>query len=146
MGRVGYYRLQTHLGWGKCESGWVVGLAPGMCVTTGGGGWYDSLVCFGLGMFWSAADGAYWPIAIRCPSLGPFPSIGGAAHQPLTTLCPPSPSLPYLPSLLPLPLPREVVPKEPQDCPCFTALCRHTEEGNCPRRWPNYCLRNLGKS
>ena len=40
---------------------------------------------------------------------------------------------PILTSPHPLPLPPEVLPTEPPDCLCFTALCRvHTKEGNSP--------------
>ena len=85
----------------------------------------------------SAAGGAYWPLVIYpCPSLEPFPSVGGGAHRPLGPQCPASPCLacPYLHTL---PFPREVVPTESPDCPCFTAPCRvHMEEGNCPLCWP----------
>ena len=47
----------------------------------------------------------------------------------------PVPPCPTFPSLLPFPFPRSVVPTEPSDFPCFTALCRvPTEEGNVPRK------------
>ena len=45
--------------------------------------------------------------------------------------------LPIHPCIHPLPFPREVVPAEAPDCPCFTARRQvHTGEGNGPRRWP----------
>ena len=45
----------------------------------------------------------------------------------------PLPPCPIFPSLLPFPFPGSIVPTEPPDFPCFTALCGvHTEEGNCP--------------
>ena len=49
----------------------------------------------------------------------------------------PLPPWTIFPSLLTLPFPWYVVPMEPPDFPCFTALCRaHTEEGNHPHPWP----------
>ena len=100
--------------------------------TLGGGG---AGVARHLIVLLSAAAGAYWPLAAyRCLSLEPFPSAGGGAHRPRTTMCPPSLCL-SSPSLL-------TPPSFPLggcalDFPCFTALCRvHTEEANCPRRWP----------
>ena len=51
--------------------------------------------------------------------------------------------LPTVPSLLPFPFLWSVVPTEPPDFACFTALCRvHTEEGNIPRRWPGASKRS----
>ena len=95
----------------------------------GGGG----VACRHDVLFSSAAG----PIAIRCPSLGPFLSVGSGVHPPLTTLCPSSSSLPYLSLSTSLSFPWSVVPTEPLDFPCFTALCQvHTEKGNCPHRWP----------
>ena len=80
------------------------------------------------------------------PSLFPFPfpwPFPPQAVVPLTTLCPSSSSLPNLPSLLSFPFPWSVVPTEPPDFPCLTALCRvHTEEGNRPRRWPGASKRS----
>ena len=55
----------------------------------------------------------------------------------------PRPPCPILPSLLPFPFPWYVVPTEPPDFACFTALCRvHTVEGNSPRRWPGASKRS----
>ena len=50
---------------------------------------------------------------------------------------PPPCAWPILTSLHPLPSPREVVPTQPLDRPCCTALCRgHTEEGTDLHHWP----------
>ena len=50
--------------------------------------------------------------------------------RPVCTCVLPLPPWPIFPSLLPFPFPGEVVPMEPLDRPCFTALCRvRTEEG-----------------
>ena len=74
--------------------------------------------------------------ALSGPStICPFPPHGWSAPDGLPLLlCPPPPV--SFPSLLPFPFPREVMPAERPDCPCFTAPCRvHTEEGHFPRRW-----------
>ena len=81
----------------------------------------------------SATGGTQWPLATYGPpSLEPFSSIGSSTHQPLATC------MAILTSLLTLPFLWEVLPTEPPDCPCFTALCRiHPDEGNCPHHWPS---------
>ena len=89
-------------------------------------------------MLLPAAGGAYGPLATYpCPSLEPFPSLRRGAHRPLPPL--PLSAWPILTSPHPLPFPWEVLPTEPQDCPCFTALCRvHTEGGGGGvLRYPN---------
>ena len=125
-------QMPLRFGWfGRKTQGLGIVLAP-----KGGGGGGGLAHCHGV-LFSSTAGGAYWLIAIRCPSLEPFPSIGGGAHWPLTNLRPSSSSLPIFPSYFPcLSL---VVPTEPPDFCCFTALCRvHVEEGNGPCCWPRH--------
>ena len=58
--------------------------------------------------------------------LDPFPPQA-VAIGPSPPCALPPPPWPVSPSLLPFPFPREVVPTEPPDRPCSTALCRvHT--------------------
>ena len=80
-------------------------------------------VCFGLQL---AAPIGRLPLTALLPSDPPPPqAVVPIGLSPPSDL--PLPPWPILPSLLPLPFPREVVPTEPPDFPCFTAPCRvHT--------------------
>ena len=97
----------------------------------GGGGRHDTWVCCCLQL---AAPIGRLPLTAALP-LNPLPP---EAAVPIV----PSLSLPYLP-YSPLPVPWEIVPMEPPDCPCFSAPCRvHTAEGNGPCHWRG-ALKNL---
>ena len=103
---------------------------PGGRRAFGGGGWHDTLVCFGLQL---VAPIGQSPFTAALP-LDPFPPQAAAPIGLSPPCVLPLPPYPISTSPLPFPFPWLVVPP---DFPCFTALCWVcAEEGNCPCRWP----------
>ena len=74
----------------------------------------------------------------HCPFFALFPSFGGGCPSASRHLVPLiSRSCLSFPPLHPLPFLRQVVPTEPRDCPCSTALCAARTEALPSRRTPH---------
>ena len=93
----------------------------GVCTSVWrGGGWHDAWMYCCLQL---AAPIGLWPLPLAL-SLNPFPTKAAAPIG--------APPLPLLTSLLTPPFPWSIVPTEPPDCPCSTALCRLHRGGQRP--------------